>query len=125
MTTGKPIALVVRRPGTGPEPPQELAAPGSNLWRTIMAEWDVSNAADLAVLEDACHARDTADRLRRQIKATGDEIDLPGGSIKANPLIMAELAARSLTARLLGRLGVLDAEPKRPPGRPPSKSGGW
>jgi hypothetical protein len=61
---------------------------------------------------------------RRQISVTGEVIKLEGGSIKANPLIMAELTARGLVARLLDRLDLLDTEPKRGPGRPP-KRGGW
>src|SRR5262245_52913981 len=43
----------------------------------------------------------------------------PGAAIKANPLIMLEIAARALVARLLGRLGVLDSGEKDALGRPP------
>ncbi|WP_316196406.1 hypothetical protein [Bradyrhizobium sp. SZCCHNS3053] len=52
-------------------------------------------------------------------------IDTGNCGRKANPLLALEISARSLTARLLGRLGVLDGgESKRGPGRPP-KLGGW
>ncbi len=42
---------------------------------------------------------------------------------RANPLIMVELTARALVARLLGKLDLLDTKPKRGPGRPPKRSG--
>jgi hypothetical protein len=124
MAAEKPIPLVAYQSGPAPEPPAELGVYGSKLWRDVLAEWDISDAASLAVLEQAAQAYDTAERLRRQIQVSGDEIALPGGSMKANPLIMVEIAARSLVARLLGRLDVLDTGPKRGPGRPP-KLGGW
>lgn len=73
----------------------------------------------------AAAAYDTAERLRRQIAVDGDMIDTGNCGRKANPLLALEISARSLTARLLGRLGVLDGgESKRGPGRPP-KLGGW
>jgi hypothetical protein len=75
-------------------------------------------------LEQACAALDRANSLRQQIAATGEVIPLAGGGMNGNPLIVAELAARGLVARLLGRLGVLDSETKRGPGRPP-KTLGW
>jgi hypothetical protein len=80
------------------------------LWDAIVQEWDVSDSGSLAVLQEACHSRDVSERLRRQIAAAGDEIELSGGGSKPNGLIVLELQARSLTARLLGRLGVLDAK---------------
>jgi hypothetical protein len=124
MAAQKPIPLATYQPATAPEPPAELGVTGSELWRGIVGEWDIADKAGLAVLAQACHAYDTAERLRRQIAVTGDEVETGNGGTKANPLIAIELQARSLTARLLDRLGVLDTEPKRPPGRPP-KPGGW
>jgi phage terminase small subunit len=121
---GKTTPIVIYQPALAPEPPPQLGSAGSDLWRSILAEWDISDAASLALLADACAARDTAERLRLQIQDAGDVITLPSGSSKANPLLMVELTARNLTARLLGRLGLLDTGDKRGPGRPP-KPGGW
>ena len=74
-------------------------------------------------MEQACQAYAAAERPRRQIQVSGDEAMTANGGTKANPLIAIELQARSLVARLLGRLGVLDTEPKRGPGRPPKVGG--
>jgi phage terminase small subunit len=93
---------------------------GANLWRNIVGEFVIEDAASLALLEQACHAVARAESLRAHIEADGEVIRLPDGSFKRNPLIAAELAARGLIARLLGRLGVLDTEPRRGPGRPPN-----
>jgi hypothetical protein len=110
--TKNPIPIAAFRPGNPPAPaPSELGPAGTALWDAIVTEWDVSDSGGLAVLQEACHSRDTAERLRREIAAIGDTVELSGGGTKANPLIVLELQARSLTARLLGRLGVL--EPKR------------
>ena len=124
MAASKPVPLVVYRPATAPEPPPELGVTGCKLWRDILSEWDLASKSELAVLEQACQAYDTAERLRRQIAITGDEVETGNGGTKANPLIAIELQARGLVARLLARLDVLDIEPKRGPGRPP-KPGGW
>src|SRR5262245_28076885 len=104
MAAEKPIPFVIRQPGTAPEPPPELGVTGSSLWRSILEQWDISDAAALAVLQEACHGRDTAERLRRQIAVDGDMIETGNGGTKLNPAIMAEIAARSLVARLLGKL---------------------
>src|SRR4051812_44625883 len=92
-----PVAL---RPEIA-DPPSVLGEPGAALWRGIQAEWDISDSAAMAILTDACVARDTAERLRLQIDLSGDEIETGNGSTKANPLIMVQLTARGLTARLL------------------------
>ncbi|WP_027556618.1 P27 family phage terminase small subunit [Bradyrhizobium sp. Cp5.3] len=125
MAAEKPIPLVTYRPGITPEPPPQLDVIASELWRSILAEWDVPDRAGRALLEQACAAYGMAERLRRQIAVDGDMIETGNGvGMKLNPMIMAEIAARGLCARLLRRLGVLDTEPKRGPGRPP-KPGGW
>jgi terminase small subunit-like protein len=97
-----------------PEPPPQLDVIASELWRSILAEWDVPDRAGRALLEQACAAYGMAERLRRQIAADGEMIETDNGvGMKLNPMIVAEIAARSLTARMLSRLGVLDTEPKR------------
>jgi hypothetical protein len=123
MTIQKPIPFVVYRQGTGPEPPAELGVHGSKLWRDTLSEFDISDAPRLMILEQAGFALDRANSLRRQIAVSGEEVETGNGSTKANPLIMAELQARGLVARLLGRLN-LNNEPKRGPGRPPNKGRG-
>jgi hypothetical protein len=76
------------------------------------------------ILEQACAAYERAESLRRQFMVNGELIKAHTGGIKANPLLMCELQARSLVARSLGKLNLSD-EPKRCAGRPPNKSRGW
>jgi hypothetical protein len=85
----KPTPLVAYQPAPAPDPPPQPGAAGAQLRRGILSEWDISDAASLALLTDACHARDVAERLGVQIKDGGDMIALPGGSMNANPLITA------------------------------------
>ena len=118
----RPVAL---HQANLPQPPSQLGEPGAALWRQVHREWDVTGIGELTVLEQCCFALDRAERLRLQIEETGEQIALPGGSMKANPLVAAELSARNLVVKLLSRLGVLDTGPKRGPGRPPSRTGGW
>jgi hypothetical protein len=114
------IPLFPREP---PPPPVELGSYGADLWRSITKEWHIDGAAEQSLLIQACQAADRAEGLRQQIEVSGELIETPRGGIKANPLIMCELQARALAARLLARLGVLDKD-KRRPGRP-SKGWGW
>jgi hypothetical protein len=88
--------------------------------RDILTEFDIADAPRLMILEQAAFTLDRAESLRRQIAVSGEEIETGNGSTKANPLIMAELQARSLVARLLDKLK-LGNEPKRGPGRPPNQ----
>jgi hypothetical protein len=112
---------IVAFPGNPPEPPPDLGAAGAKLWRDIAREWNVDGAAPETVLLHACQCADRVESLRLQILAEGELIKTPHG-VKANPLIVLELQARALGVRLLGRLGVLDGE-KRRPGRPVKS--GW
>lgn len=90
--------------------PAGLDAAGRRLWRTVLAEVDGAGmelrADELRVLEDACRAADTADRCAAGL--VGEPLTVPGarGQLVAHPLIGEELRARSLTARLLGQLGL-------------------
>jgi hypothetical protein len=102
-----------------PEPPPELGVYGAKLWRSIAREWNVDGAGAQAILLQACQAADRAESMRQQIEASGSTVAAGRNGHKANPLIMPEIAARALVARLLARLGVLDSGEKRSPGRPP------
>ncbi len=121
--TQRPIPFPVSQFAT-PPPPAELGCTGSALWKEIVARWQIDDAG-LRVLLDACHACDRAESLRQQIERDGEMLPCATGSSKLNPAVMAELSARGLIARLLGRLGVLDNDEIRRPGRPSNQRGGW
>jgi hypothetical protein len=119
----KPIPFEIYRQGTAPEPPGTLGVHGSKLWRDVVTENDIPDTARLTILEQACAAYERAEGLRKLIAVDGELIESKAGGIKANPLLMVEITARALCARLIGKLN-LDNEPKRGPGRPPRKGGG-
>jgi hypothetical protein len=58
MAAEKPIPIAEYLPKDPPGPPAELGVAGSNLWRNILEEWDLDGYAALAVLLEACFARD-------------------------------------------------------------------
>jgi hypothetical protein len=91
---------------------------GAKLWRTILSELDIADAPRLAILEQICAAYDRAESLRRVIDIEGELVVSDAGGHKANPLIMCELQARSLVARLMEGLRRSNEKQQRGPGRP-------
>ncbi|WFU53022.1 hypothetical protein QA639_25455 [Bradyrhizobium pachyrhizi] len=122
MNRSPSAAIAIYQPGTAPEPPATLGEHGRKLWGDILADWDISNVSDLAILEQACQAHDRAERLRLLIAEQGEMLVTAAGSSKPNGCIALELQARALCARLIGKLHLTD-EPKRGPGRPPNPRG--
>ena len=105
------LAVVSGALATVIEPPKTLGPAGSRLWRAILTQYDIRDAGGLAILEDACAARDSANGSAEIIAAEGRMIRTQNGR-REHPLIKLEIAARALTAKLLQRLG-LDVEPVR------------
>jgi hypothetical protein len=101
----KPALSVVNLPPTGPEPPSNLGPAGTDFWRSIMDEYDISDAGGLRLLEQAALAYDRAERLRVEIDATGEIIHGRNG-MREHPGLRGELAARSFICRTLQRLGI-------------------
>jgi hypothetical protein len=58
----KPPLSVVNLPSSTPKPPANLGPAGAGLWRSIMSEYDVSDAGGQAMLEQAAFAYDRAER---------------------------------------------------------------
>jgi hypothetical protein len=119
MTRVQPAAIEIHRRGAEPKAPATIGEHGVKLWRGILAEWDIDNMSDLAILERAAQAYDRAERMRLLIAEEGEMISTGTGSSKPNGCIALELRARALCARLIGKLHLSD-EPKRGPGRPPN-----
>jgi hypothetical protein len=75
----KPLALVgtPAAPGTTAiPPPKTLGAAGRTLWRSIQAEFSITDSGGYAVLTVACEALDRADGLRKCINEDGEVIAL-------------------------------------------------
>jgi len=106
--------MTTRRP---PAPPQSLQEPGRALWKSVVREY-VLEPHHLAVLEQACNARDRVNEAQAAISEQGSYIVGRFGP-KAHPALAVETANRTLMARLLRELG-LDLEApatSRPPTR--------
>jgi P27 family predicted phage terminase small subunit len=116
-TPDKP-ALTVDATWTGPRPPRALGEHGLRLWQGVQSEYDISDVAGCEVLAQACAAVDRAETLAEEIARDGQVVRTRTGSLRANPLLAAELAARSLVCSCIEKLG-LNLEPIKPMGRPP------
>ena len=100
----KPLALVgtPAEPGaTAIPPPKTLGAAGRTLWRSIQAEFSITDSGGYAVLTVACEALDRADGLRKCINEDGEVIALRSGP-KVHPAIKEEWPAAPLSPALWG-----------------------
>jgi hypothetical protein len=114
-----PLRIVGKSDITGPQPSRSLGEHGRSLWDRVTAEYDVSDAAGIELLTQACQAADRAEALAECVAVDGEVVRTRNG-IKAHPAIKEELACRGLVIRTLMRLG-LSYEPLRAsPGRPPT-----
>jgi hypothetical protein len=97
--------------------PRRLGRHGTQLWKTIMRDYVIDDAADLETLAAACEQMDRAQQCRDQIDADGLVTRTKHG-LKDHPLLKIELAGRAYVTRTLHRLG-LGSELTKPVGRPP------
>jgi hypothetical protein len=115
----KPALTVVSSAATGTSPPRRLGEHGLNLWRAIMAEYEIADTGGLEILAQVCAATDRAEELSALLDADGAVISTKAGP-REHPALKAELAYRSFITRNLQRLG-LNVEAIKPIGRP----SGW
>jgi hypothetical protein len=101
-------------------PPRPLGQHGAALWRSIVTDYDISDAAGIELLCLACQALDRAEACRAIIDEHGEAVAV-NGAIRANPLLRDELSNRAFVSKCLERLGV-NQEPTKASGRPP---GSW
>jgi hypothetical protein len=119
---GKPTLTVVA--GTASNPmaaPSNLSKAGADLWRTIMAEYEIGDSGGREILRQACAGADRAAECAEAIARDGPMVRTPQG-LKDHPLLKHELASRAFVVRSLHRLG-LDLEPTRPAAGRPSGAG--
>ncbi len=118
----KPPLSLVGPEIAGLQPPRTLGKHGRSLWDRIQSEYDVSDAAGIEMLAQACAGEDMAETLHEEIKRDGAVIRLRG-AVKAHPAVKDEIACRAFVCRTLTKLG-LNYEPVRTVGRPP-RPYGW
>jgi hypothetical protein len=107
---------VVDPTSTGIPPPRKLGRHGLDLWRTIMADYQIEDRGGIELLAQACAALDRVEGLAERIEADGEIVHGRQGP-RPHPGLQAELAARSFIVRTLERLG-LNMEAVKPIGRP-------
>ena len=94
-----------------PEPPADLTKPQQALWREILDQFEVSDAASLRVLHVGLQALDRAESARRRIKKDGQVVTDRFGQPKAHPLLSVERDARSQFMLAIQRLQLDIAAP--------------
>ncbi len=116
----KPVLELVGATVTNPTaPPANLGEAGRAVWKSIISEYDISDAGGLAILQQIAGAHDRLAECQTIIAAEGAVIRTKTGP-KEHPLLRTELGCRAFTIRAIAKLG-LDVEPLRPLGRPPGR----
>ena len=98
--------------------PSHLTAEAKKIWREILDEYDVNDAAGLRILRVALEAFDRAQAARATIDKDGMTIKDKFDQTKPHPLLSVERDSRAAFLAGLKALN-LDLEPLRDrPGRP-------
>jgi P27 family predicted phage terminase small subunit len=104
-----------------PNPPKHLSAEARRLWRDILEEYEITDAAGLRYLLTACECLDAKRQAEAIVKHDGQTVTDRFGQPKPHPLLVT---IRDNTAQMMLALKNLnlDLEPLRDaPGRPPGR----
>lgn len=88
-----------------PKAPGKLGPSGRVFWREIAGEHDL-NAAERAILEQACRILDTIGELADAMKGESLTVRGSAGQLREHPLIAESRQQRALFGRLVGQLKV-------------------
>lgn len=103
--------------------PKHLQTDGARLWREIVSEYAITDAAGLALLTTACECLDRIRAAQKSIAEHGEFIPDRYGVLKQHPACSVEKDARNGFLAAMRALN-LDLEPLRDrAGRPPSAYG--
>lgn len=75
-------------------PPSHLKAEGRRMWERLMDDYDLDDAAGLALLQAACEAFQRAQEARVRLDKDGAVIEDRFGQLKAHPMAAIERDAR-------------------------------
>jgi phage terminase small subunit len=89
-----------------PKPPEALSPGGRKLWKAILGDWPIHDAAHLAVLRVGLESLDRAARCRAIIDREGELSKDRFGQSKPHPLLSAERDARSSFFQAVKVLGL-------------------
>ena len=98
--------------------PGHLSKEARRIWKEILSEYDINDAAGLRILRVACEAFDRAQAARGTIDRDGMTTVDKFGQVKSHPLLPVERDSRAAFLAGLKHLN-LSLEPLRDrPGRP-------
>jgi P27 family predicted phage terminase small subunit len=83
-----------------------LSAAGRALWTRLQGEYDVRDAAGLAVLEQAMRSWERAEEARRQLDKEGVTFKDRWGQRRPHPAVPVERDARAAFLQAIKQLGV-------------------
>src|SRR5688572_18548465 len=124
MAKDPKLKLVSGTGASGSQPPRKLGEHGLKLWKSIQAEYNITDTGGVELLAQAAAALDRAEALAERINADGETISTSRGGLRSHPCLKDELASRAFVCRTLQRLG-LNVEALQPgAGRPGGKMSG-
>jgi P27 family predicted phage terminase small subunit len=92
------------------EPPEHLTERGKTLWRSLIGEFVLDDAAAHELLRRACEASDRADDARLVIEAEGVTFTTRFGEPRVHPAVAVERDARNALRQLLRELRVTEPQ---------------
>jgi hypothetical protein len=116
----KPPELTVIGAEARPDPltpPDDLASAGSQLWRDLHRDFEITDASGLAMLHQICCTVDKVTEYSATIERDGAMLRTKSG-VKDHPLIRHVLSGRSFIVRSLHKLGLDIIAPRAEAGRP-------
>lgn len=96
-----------------PRAPSGLMARGRRFWHTTLDDYELTDA-ELSILTEACRTMDDLDRLAAVIKTDGATTTGSQGQTVVHPALTEVRGQRATLHRLLGALGLEDAETGAP-----------
>lgn len=99
-----------------PAAPHHLSPEARKLWRRILGEFCITDAAGLALLGTALEAHDRMRQAQSAMAKHGPVFEDRFGGLRANPACSIERDAR---VAFVAALKALNLEPPAPTGRPP------
>jgi P27 family predicted phage terminase small subunit len=91
------------------EPPRHLKAAARRIWRSLMEDYSLDDAAGLSLLQAACEAFQRAQEARARLDKDGAVIADRFGQLKAHPAAAVERDARG---QMIAALRVLKLSPE-------------
>ena len=102
------------------KPPKHLKRDGRKLWRELVEEYSITDAAGLALVTTAAECLDRMRAAQVAIEQHGEVVTDRYGQVKVNPAATLEKDSRAGMLAALKALN-LDLEPLKEIGRPPGR----